>query len=141
MIPPALLDTDIFSETMRAKNSVVLANARDYRSRYGHYTISSVTLTELVKGFVRSGREDRISYLEELLKDHEILPFDAIAAKLAGRIFGELERAGQPIGRVDPFIAAIAVRHSLTLVTGNTRHFKRIVDLGFPLKLANWREE
>jgi tRNA(fMet)-specific endonuclease VapC len=140
MIAPALIDTDIFSETMRAKNPVVVANARNYRRRYGHYTISSITLAELVKGFVRMGREDRIPYLEDHLKDQEILSLDAFAAVLAGRIFGELERTGQPIGRIDPFIAAIALRHGLTLVTGNAKHFQRIVDLGFPLQLANWRD-
>ena len=40
----------------------------------------------------------------------------------------------------DPLIAAIALQAQLPLVTGNTKHFARIQDLGYPLQLANWRE-
>ena len=46
---------------------------------------------------------------------------------------------GQPIGRADPMIAAIALRHDLVLVTGNLSHFQRIPALGYSLKLDNWR--
>jgi tRNA(fMet)-specific endonuclease VapC len=36
-------------------------------------------------------------------------------------------------------IAAIALTHGLELVTGNTSHFQRIQQIGYPLILANWR--
>jgi tRNA(fMet)-specific endonuclease VapC len=36
-------------------------------------------------------------------------------------------------------IAAIALQHGLALVTGNTKHFDRIRQLGFPLSLLDWR--
>ncbi len=39
----------------------------------------------------------------------------------------------------DPMIAAAAIRQGLTLVTGNTDHFQRIKNLGYPLALDNWR--
>jgi tRNA(fMet)-specific endonuclease VapC len=39
----------------------------------------------------------------------------------------------------DPIIAAIALEHNLELVTGNAAHFQRIVRLGYPLTLVNWR--
>ena len=51
----------------------------------------------------------------------------------------DLERTGQPIGRADPMIAAIALQHGLTLVTGNQSHYQRIQQLGYPLLLDNWR--
>jgi tRNA(fMet)-specific endonuclease VapC len=69
----------------------------------------------------------------------EVLDFDRPAAELAGRIAGDLERVGRPIGVADPMIAAIALIHGLELVTGNTAHFQRIQQLGYPLTLANWR--
>jgi len=47
---------------------------------------------------------------------------DVAAAELAGRITGDLDRIGQPIGRADPMIAAIAIDQGLELVTGNTAH-------------------
>jgi len=36
-------------------------------------------------------------------------------------------------------IAAIVVVHGLELVTGNTAHYQRIQQLGYPLTLVNWR--
>ena len=65
----------------------------------------------------------------------EVLAFDQAAAELAGQIQGELERAGQPIGRADPIIAATALQNGLKLVTGNTAHCQRIQQIGHPLVL------
>ena len=117
----------------------VAARAQEYIDAFGRYTISVITVAEIVKGFHRLGREDRIQRFLDNLSDLEILPLDAQGAQLAGRIYADLERAGQPIGRADPMIAAIAVQHDLTLATGNTAHYQRVADLGYPLKLDNWR--
>jgi predicted nucleic acid-binding protein len=68
------------------------------------------------------------------------LTLDGQTAELAGWIYGDLERTGQTIGRADPMIAAIALQHGLSLVTGNQAHFRRIAALGYPLKLENWRQ-
>jgi predicted nucleic acid-binding protein len=64
---------------------------------------------------------------------------DVSATELAGRITGDLDRIGQPIGRADPMIFAIAIDQGLELVTGNTAHYQRIQQLGYPLTLVNWR--
>ena len=69
----------------------------------------------------------------------EVLPFDQVSAELAGRMSGELERIGRPIGMADPMIAAIALTYNLERVTGNSSHFQRIQQLGYPLTLADWR--
>ena len=135
----ALLDTDTFSEIIKAKNAVLMRKAREYRQQFGRYTISTVTLVEMVKGLQKRGREDRIQDLVTRLTNEELLPLDRDAAVIAGRIYGELEKSGRTIGRADPLIAGIALENNLTLVTGNTRHFERIVTLGFPLLLADWR--
>jgi tRNA(fMet)-specific endonuclease VapC len=42
---------------------------------------------------------------------------------------------------IDPLIAATAVFHGLTLVTGNLKHFERVQKLGYALELDNWRDE
>ena len=135
-----LLDTDTFSEIIKAKNANILRKATEYRQHFGQYIISAVTLTEIVKGFQKRGCQDRILDLVARLAKEELLPLDRDAAVIAGRIYGELEKAGLTIGRSDPLIAGIALAHNLTLVTGNTKHFERIVALGFPLALADWRQ-
>ena len=68
-----------------------------------------------------------------------MIVFDQPAAELAGRLSADLERAGLVNGLADPMIAAVALDCNLELVTGNTAHFQRIQQLGYPLILANWR--
>ena len=135
----ALLDTDTFSEILKAKNANIVRNAKNYRSRFVHYTFSVVTVTEIVKGLQKRGFVDRIESFVESVATEEVLPLKLTDAVIAGRIYGELEKTGQPIGRADPLIAGLAISHGLTLITGNTRHFERIVALGFPLLLQDWR--
>jgi tRNA(fMet)-specific endonuclease VapC len=135
----ALLDTDTFSEIIKAKNANVLRSTPAYRQQFGRYTISAVTITEVVKGLQKRGRDDRIRGLAARLVHEELLPLDLAAAVIAGRIYGELEKSGQTVGRIDPLIAGTAIAHNLVLVTGNVNHFARVVALGFPLRLADWR--
>jgi len=69
----------------------------------------------------------------------DVLDFQQPAAELAGRIWGDIDRTGQPIGCADPMIAANALTHGLELATGNISHYQRIQQLGYPLTLVNWR--
>jgi predicted nucleic acid-binding protein len=135
----SLLDTDIFSEILKGVDQVVAQRATAYRATFGHYTISVITVMEIVKGFHKIGREERIQQFLQHTTQAEILLFGEQSAALAGRIFADLERTGQPIGRADPMIAAIALQHGLTLITGNTTHYERIRTLGYALNIANWR--
>jgi predicted nucleic acid-binding protein len=94
---------------------------------------------EVVQGFQRRQSAARLQRFLAAIASEEVLFFDQAAAEMAGRIAGDLDRTGQPIGRADPMIAAIALRHGLDLVTGNTGHYQRIQQLGYPLTLLNWR--
>jgi tRNA(fMet)-specific endonuclease VapC len=49
-------------------------------------------------------------------------------------IRAELQRAGQPIGSNDLWMAAHAVAENLTLVTNNEREFRRVAGL----RIENW---
>ena len=135
----ALLDTDIFSEILKGRNESVARNAIAYRQQFGRYTLSAITVMEVVKGLQQVSRHDHIDVLLSALSAEEVLAFNRETAQIAGRIYGELERTGRPIGRADPMVAAIALQHKLVLVTGNVNHFERIQSLGFPLLLCDWR--
>src|SRR5205085_840695 len=137
----SLLDTDIFSEILKGRNRSIQAMQDAYLSVFGRFSLSVVTVMDMVEGFHRRGQENKIRELQQRLFDdsHSLLPLDYKAAQIAGRIFADLDRTGQPIGRADPLIAAIAIRNSLVLVTGNTEHFDRIAQLGYNLRLDNWR--
>lgn len=135
----ALLDTDILSELLKGVDRTVAARAAAYRAIWGRYTVSTITVVEVVKGLHKVGREDAIQRFLAGLSAVELLSLDLQSAELAGRIYADLERTGQPIGRADPMIAAIALQHGLTLVSGNLSHYRRIALLGYGLRLENWR--
>jgi len=139
LMKKAILDTDILSEVFKAKYRKVQRRANEYRDVFGHLTISAATVAEIIKGFQAIRDERRLRTFLVFLKENEMISLRADEAIMAGRISGDLQRAGKPIGHLDPFIAATAVVHKLPLVTGNTRHFQRVIDLGYPLELQNWR--
>jgi tRNA(fMet)-specific endonuclease VapC len=135
----ALLDTDIYSEVLKAVDPNVARNAATYRKANGVLTISVITVMEVIQGLQKVGGSNRIQAFRNAIAPEEILPYDQDAADLAGQIAGDLDRVGRPIGRCDPMIAAVAITHGLELVTGNTAHYQRLHQLGYPLTLVNWR--
>lgn len=133
-----LLDTDILSNLMKRVPSTKLIAKLASVPIEQQFT-SSITLGELVYGAHRLG--PRAAVLLErldktLLPNLSVLPFDVAAARCYGQVRAELERRGTPVGDADLRIAAIALTHSLTVVTGNVRHFQRIP--GLPVE--NWLE-
>ena len=136
----SLLDTDIFSEVIKRVDHLVIQKTHEYIRAFNRYSISTITVMEIVKGLHKARRDDRIKQLLSSLPLIEILTLDVRSADLAGRSYGDLERLGKTIGRADPMIAAIAINNGLTLVSGNVTHYQRIQELGYPLVLDNWRE-
>jgi predicted nucleic acid-binding protein len=47
----AILDTDIYSEVLKAVDPVVARNAIAYRQSDGFLTISTVTVMEIIRGY------------------------------------------------------------------------------------------
>ncbi|MCG8422107.1 MAG: PIN domain-containing protein [Proteobacteria bacterium] len=105
----ALLDTDILSEVLKARDKFVAERARSYLEEHSQFTVSAVTVMEVVKGLQRVQREPQLQKFISALSTLEVLPFDSDVAVVAGQIYGDLERIGQPIGRADPMIAATAL--------------------------------
>ncbi|MBW4688752.1 MAG: PIN domain-containing protein [Komarekiella atlantica HA4396-MV6] len=134
-----LIDTDIFSEILKGINRRVAARASAYHANFGYYTICTITVLEIVKGWHKRQREDKIQQFFVEIIEAQVLTLQLSDAELAGRIYADLERTGQPIGLADAIIAAIAIQQNLTLVSGNLSHYQRIQALGYSLKLDNWR--
>jgi tRNA(fMet)-specific endonuclease VapC len=135
----ALLDTDILSEIIKGVDRTVAVNATSYRRAFGHDTLSAVSVMEIVQGFQKNQSTRRLQSFLASLVTQEVISFDEVDGELAGRIAGELDRVGRPIGAADSMIAAVAIGQGLDLVTGNTAHFQRVQQLGYSLTLANWR--
>jgi len=127
------------SEILKNRNPAVTARATAYRHDFGRYTISCITVMEVVCGYKKAQKLELLNVFRERLARVEVLSFTPSTADLAGLIDADLQNSGQVIGRAVPMIAAIAIEHNLLLVTGNTNHFARIRALGYPLQLDNWR--
>ena len=78
--------------------------------------------------------QTRLDTLKAFVDSFVSLPFDDKAAEIYGRIRAELERIGTPIGPNDLMIAAIALANNVTLITHNTKEFRRVQGLA----LEDW---
>ena len=56
----ALIDTDIFSELGKGVNQTVAGNGATYRAAFGRYTISVITVMEIVRGFQKKQSPRRL---------------------------------------------------------------------------------
>ena len=130
-----LFDTDVITNIFKKKPSPVLLERLARTPRQAQH-ISVITLAEIVYGAEKSARpRHHLENLEKiLLPSVNIVPFDAKAAYLCGRLRSRLEKEGTPLSLADLEIAAIAMANNLTLVTGNQRHFSRVREL----TVENW---
>ena len=134
-----LLDTDTYSEVIKGKNALVTANAVAYLSFFKQYTLSAMTVIEVITGYQRRGQQTAIQTFLQDIAFAEVFEIDRETAVLAGQIDGDLRRTGQLVGLEDAIIAATAIRHNSILTTGNTKHHQRIVNLGYALQRDNWK--
>ena len=128
-----LLDTNIVSVMARAGNSALMS--RMALSNLDDLAISIVSRGELEFGLLRRPvRSDIAERMRGLLQQIPTLTLPPGTADHYATVRHELERSGQPIGSNDLWIAAHALAHDLTVVTGNVREFTRVPGL----RVENW---
>lgn len=136
---PYLFDTDAISEAFRTRPSPGYMEWLRSVSREDQFT-SAVVVGELFEGAFLSGSPRHRENIErEVLPRVAVLPYEASAARVFGRIAATLRSEGHPLPDADLQIAATAIRHGLSLVTGNVRHFERVPHLAIERALADAR--
>jgi len=144
-----LLDTDTFILLLRGtalvrprtiREKKVAASAKRIRERCRHEAregrrvgLSAISLAELEFGLHAGGRyEAKLPAFQKALLPFERFAFDAVdCVHHYGRIRAALEKSGKTIGPLDLLIAAHALALDATLITHNTREFRRVPDLQF----------
>ncbi len=92
--------------------------------------IPSIALYELEVGIAKSTKpQKRRKQLESLISRINISSFGSQEAKVAAMIRANLEGKGAPIGSYDTLIAGTALSNNATLVTHNTKKFRRVKGL------------
>lgn len=134
-VPAWMLDTNTLSELIRNPRGALL-------QRLGATEPDAVCTSIVVASELRFGARRRKSEVlsrrvEQLLDSLAVLPMDEPADEHYADIRTALETAGTPIGSHDLFIAAHARSRGLTLVTHNTREFKRVPGL----RVEDWLTE
>jgi tRNA(fMet)-specific endonuclease VapC len=128
-----MLDTDTCSYIMRRSYDAVLRRLEQIP--VGDVCISVITKAELLFGVEVSPRrcQDEAA-VSAFLSYIEVLDFPDQAAQHYAKIRAELKTRGAMIGANNLLIAAHARSLGLTLVTNNTREFRRVRSLS----LENW---
>lgn len=123
-----MLDTNICIYLIKRKSQKIIERLK--KLTVGDIGISSITLAELQYGVAKSRhkKQNRIA-LEEFVLPLDIAPFDEKSAESYGIVRSQLEKTGKPIGSLDTLIGAHALSLGVTIVTNNTKEFKRIKSL------------
>ena len=94
--------------------------------------LSIVSMGELYEGVYRSSDPvSSESALRLILSEIDVVNIDDEVCRIFGRQKGTLRAANAltGIGDIDIWIGATAIRHDLTLLTNNRRHFERMQGL------------
>lgn len=123
-----LLDTDTCVRFLR--------NDLELRKRMTQYPPESIRIPILAIYELRVGIEKSTIRKAEKTRDLaalvgllDVAPFSDAAAYESARTRAYLEKKGTPIGSIDYLIAGTALADKRTLVTGNTKEFKRVPGL------------
>ncbi|MGL4398649.1 MAG: type II toxin-antitoxin system VapC family toxin [Luteolibacter sp.] len=130
-----ILDTNVCIDVLRGRKKVVDQLAA---CRPKDCFISVITEFELFQGADRAPEKHRAeehAKVTRFIASLQILPFDSASARVAARLNAALLNQGTPVSITDVFIAASGLRHRRTVVTNNTKDFRRFEGL----ILEDWR--
>jgi tRNA(fMet)-specific endonuclease VapC len=132
-MPRYMLDTDTCSHIMRRSPESVIKKLA--KVPISDVCISVITKSELLYGVEVSPKHSQDeAALAAFLRYVEVLDFPDVASPRYAKIRADLKARGTMIGANDLLIAAHARSLDLTLVTNNTREFKRVRGLA----VENW---
>src|SRR4051794_14911330 len=117
----ALLDTDTLNEVLKRKNSSVVRHAAEYLGQYGQFAISSITRYELLRGLKEKSAESQLGRFQAFCRNTVILPVIDDMLEKAADLWVTGRKQGLAPKDADVIIAATALHHGRTLVTGNPR--------------------
>jgi tRNA(fMet)-specific endonuclease VapC len=131
-----LPDTNTCISLLRQRQPQLIARWRS--TKVSDIVLCSIVVYELRHG-AESSSDPRREHakLDVFLAPFASIPFDDGCARKCAEIRRALERTGERIGPHDLQIAAVALRHNLTLVTHNTNEFSRIPTLS----LEDWEPQ
>lgn len=121
-----LLDTTFLIDLLRGDEDAV-GKARELEENLVQQRLSSMTLFELYYGVARSDQpEEERGRIREVVASKPVHPADTAVMQKAGRLSGEPENDGNPVGDGDVIVAATADVVDEPVLTRNVDDFQRI---------------
>lgn len=134
-----LIDSSVVIEAQRG--GLDLGRVAEHTSD-ATLAISAIAASELLVGLqlMRDGgkRARAVAFVEAVLADLPIIPFDLLCARAHAVLGAELRRRGAMVGAHDLLIAATAIARGFSVATSDERSFSRIPGLKvdvFPARL------
>ena len=131
----AIIDSDIVSELIKAKNPRVLHIGAHYLSQHQRFAFSAITFYEVCRGFLSIGAVARLTKFVQFAAASEVSPVSLPIFCRAAELWSQAYRGGHSRDDADIIIATTALESNRTLVTGNTAHFAWIPGLA----VTDWR--
>jgi predicted nucleic acid-binding protein len=126
----AVIDSSVLIAAERGKLDLECV-LRDYGDE--PVAIAAITASELLHGIHRAveptQRNRREAFVERLLADLPLIPFDLVVARVHARLSAELAAKGSPVGAHDLLIAATALAIGYDVATRDERSFPKIPGL------------
>jgi tRNA(fMet)-specific endonuclease VapC len=121
-----LLDTSFLIDLMNGDEDAV-EKARELETDLVQQRLSSMTLFELTYGIARAvDSEAEREKVERVLASKPVHPADTAVMRKAGRLAGELQNDGNPVGDGDVIIGATATILDEPVLTRNVEDFERL---------------
>lgn len=121
-----LLDTSFLIDLMNGDDDAV-AKARELETDLVQQRLSAMTLFELYYGIARATEsEAEREKVEDVLASKPVHPADTAVMRKAGRLAGERQNDGTPVGDGDAIIAATAEVVEEPVLTRNVDDFERL---------------
>ncbi len=119
-----ILDTNIITALLKGESGIA-----DKIDKAKKIYLPIIVLGELYYGALFSSRvKQNTNDIKKLVARYEVLFIDEDTTVLYGSIKTTLRKKGRPIPENDIWIAAIAKRHNIAVVTRD-KHFQEISDL------------
>lgn len=135
-MPLCLLDTDILSEVLKQKHATVLLKAQAYLQAYQQFAFSAITRYEIVRGLKEKAATQQLQRFAVFCQHSLIIALTDSILDRAADLWVAARKAGHPKKDADLIIAATALGHGRSLVTGNVADFSWIA--GLPIE--DWRQ-
>lgn len=112
-----LLDTTVLIDFFRGRKEAI--ETLNILAEEGPLACCPVTVAEVFSG----ARAQEMARVEDFLSSLMYYPVPYETARLAGNYRQDYQKKGITLSISDTLIAAVAVTNTLTLVTGNVRHY------------------